>query len=250
MSVPIIIIILVFAVCLIALCCGKSPEKPVKRRDPAPYTSMLENGSNSYFVLIEIKPFLDTYMEGASIPEELFFELMNKSAKGQKYAEIPRHVLDRVKTRLRKYQKQNAALSECCRLNNIGIEQEKTGDIDGAIATYEKNISAGYPATHSFDRLMILYRKRKEYDKEIVVIEKAIALFDLQNKENAEKSIMSFPSRKNEILSALKTCSVVYGDSVNEYGKRSICFNPYDINKYKSRLEKAQSLKSKEVIYE
>ena len=61
--------------------------------------------------------------------------------------------------------------------NNNGIELEKSGDIDGAIAVYEENIAEGYPASHSFDRLMILYRKRKDYDSEIRVILRTMEVF-------------------------------------------------------------------------
>ena len=61
--------------------------------------------------------------------------------------------------------------------NNKGIELEKSGDIEGAIAVYEENIADGYPAYHSFHRLMILYRKRKEYDNEIRVILRTTEVF-------------------------------------------------------------------------
>lgn len=61
--------------------------------------------------------------------------------------------------------------------NNIGIQLEKNGKIDEAIAVYEDNIRDGYPAYHSFQRLMIIYRKRKEYDNEIRVIKRGIEVF-------------------------------------------------------------------------
>lgn len=56
---------------------------------------------------------------------------------------------------------------------------EKTGDIEGAIRVYEENIAGDkpYPAYHSFNRLMILYRKQKNYKDEMRVIEKAIKTF-------------------------------------------------------------------------
>lgn len=63
------------------------------------------------------------------------------------------------------------------RRNNEGTELEKSGRIDDAIAVYEENIKVGYPASHSYERLMILYRKRKEYDQEIRVILRAIEVF-------------------------------------------------------------------------
>ncbi len=68
-------------------------------------------------------------------------------------------------------------LLSTARRNNEGMEHEKSGRIDDAIAVYEENIKVGYPASHSYERLMILYRKRKEYAQEIRVILRAIEVF-------------------------------------------------------------------------
>jgi len=62
-------------------------------------------------------------------------------------------------------------------LNNAGIEFEKNGDISSAILVYEENIELRYPATHSYERLMILYRKMKDAENEIRVINIAIDVF-------------------------------------------------------------------------
>lgn len=61
-------------------------------------------------------------------------------------------------------------------LNNKGIAFEKEGKIYEAIEVYEENLQIGYPASHSFDRLMILYRKLKDYNNEIRVIERALQI--------------------------------------------------------------------------
>ena len=49
-------------------------------------------------------------------------------------------------------------------LNNIGISYEKEGLIDKAIETYEECAKVGYKASHCYDRLRILYKKRKDFD--------------------------------------------------------------------------------------
>lgn len=51
------------------------------------------------------------------------------------------------------------------------------GKIEDAIATYETNISLGYSAHHAYKRLMILYRKQKDYDNERRVILRALEVF-------------------------------------------------------------------------
>lgn len=62
--------------------------------------------------------------------------------------------------------------------NNLkGIKCEKAGKIDDAIALYEYNVQHRFEGNHPYDRLAIIYRKRKEYDKEIKVLETAIDVF-------------------------------------------------------------------------
>ena len=47
-------------------------------------------------------------------------------------------------------------------LNNIGSVYEKEGLIDKAIEAYEECAKIGYKATHCYERLRILYKKRKD----------------------------------------------------------------------------------------
>lgn len=58
-------------------------------------------------------------------------------------------------------------LAETARRNSEGIAFEKAGRIDKAIKVYEENIAAGHHARHSYNRLMIIYRKQKQYDNEL-----------------------------------------------------------------------------------
>lgn len=140
----------------------------------------------------------------------------------------------------------NYDLQNCADLNNRGIEYEKRGDVDHAISVYEENISMGYAATHSYDRLMIIYRKRKDYGNEIRVISKAIKVFSEENLRRAEKAEKDNPNKASEIMLSLETCKPVYGSMRSFTGSLLICFSPYDVNKYKKRLAKAQLLKQKQ----
>jgi GNAT superfamily N-acetyltransferase len=62
--------------------------------------------------------------------------------------------------------------------NLKGEELEKQGNIKGATMFYEQNIKEGFPGTHPYDRLRILYEKQKNYEEEIRVINRAIEVFD------------------------------------------------------------------------
>ena len=76
----------------------------------------------------------------------------------------------------------NENLSKVCALNNKGIALEKDGNIEEAITTYEECILIPYKAHHSYDRLLVLYRKRKDYENEKRVCLAAIERFPENDK--------------------------------------------------------------------
>lgn len=82
--------------------------------------------------------------------------------------------------------------------NNKGIAYEKSGDIASAISIYEENLKIGYPATHSYERLMILYHKGKKYEDEIRVIKKAIKTFSSDTRYY--KDIAKWQERLNKLI--------------------------------------------------
>ena len=131
-----------------------------------------------------------------------------------------------------------------------GIALEKEKDIDGAISEYKQAIANGEKATllspnnylYSMERLMVLYRKIKDYNSEIAIIEKAIQIATEENLCRAEQAISENPERKEAILEAVETCERLYDV---ENGFKKFYFYPHDVTKYKKRLEKAILLQSK-----
>lgn len=123
-------------------------------------------------------------------------------------------------------------LSKTADLNTQGIKFEKEGDIAGAIKLYEENIAMKYPATHAYERLMILYHKAKDYEKEARVIGLAIDVFTEENKRRYEHAVKSHPDMKDLIEDGFNKCKLVCN------ADNWVVFNPYDIPKYRKRLEK------------
>jgi len=97
--------------------------------------------------------------------------------------------------------------------NNNGILFEKNGAIEDAIKVYEENIAMSYPATHAFERLMIIYRKLKKYNDEIRVIQRAIKVFSNENESRFKKAFENpiNKSVKNELQIGLETCTNIMG---------------------------------------
>lgn len=149
---------------------------------------------------IYIHSFIRKYM--SVLPPDLFMELNKLSLHGT-CAQITTSTIIELDKRLAERKAKDKALSDCARLNNKGKEYEKAGKITLAIRTYEKNISGDcYPATHSFERLMVLYRKQKEYDKELAVIEKALMVFDIEDLrskyENRKRKVVELINKQNK----------------------------------------------------
>lgn len=84
--------------------------------------------------------------------------------------------------------------------NLKGIELEKEGDIDNAIEFYELNIQEGFEGNHPYNRLAIIYRKRKQYTEEIRVLERGIEVF---SKLKATSSRMDIEPKLNKFKERL-----------------------------------------------
>ena len=62
-------------------------------------------------------------------------------------------------------------------LNNQGIELEKQGKIDEAILVYEQNVAQKSEGRHAYDRLLVIYRGRKDKNNELRIAKIANSLF-------------------------------------------------------------------------
>lgn len=74
---------------------------------------------------------------------------------------------------------------------------EKEGDMEGAIAAYEKIIKKNRVNEYAYDRLMIIHRKNKQYKKEKAIIDAAITAFQ----QFYSDSLRLFPSPRVKTLS-------------------------------------------------
>lgn len=100
-----------------------------------------------------------------------------------KYIEIAKSKFDEMVKRKTEKDEKDRMLNLCAERNNQGIRYEKQGSIEEAIKIYEENINPEcYPARHSFDRLLVLYRKRKDYQNEQRVCKRAISVFKKEQK--------------------------------------------------------------------
>lgn len=130
-------------------------------------------------------------------------------------------------------------LDECTRNNNKGINLEKDGKIDQAIEVYERNIVLRYPATHSYWRLIKLYRKEKDYNNELRIINIAIDVFMDENERRASDFINRFPSMSDKVMDALET------NTSFRFTEGDYALVLYDVMEFINRSEKVKQLINK-----
>lgn len=109
--------------------------------------------------------------------------------------------IDRLQAHNRAWEKRYSVLIA---YQEKGTQYEKQGKIDDAINEYNKAIDYGFRFTddfgvnhffHSIERLMILYRKRKDYDNELRIIDLAL------NDELSDNDRKDLEHRKERTLS-------------------------------------------------
>lgn len=70
-------------------------------------------------------------------------------------------------------------------------------------------------------------------------------IFSKENRRRAEIAMEKEPSKCAEIKEALISCNTVMGTNLSVGGSTQICFSPYDINRFRTRLENATKLRDR-----
>ena len=173
---------------------------------------------------------------------EVYFDLLESVVLGIKdQVFIPQSEIDKWEKEKQERDTLNKTINLTAQRNNIGIACEKEGDLDGAIEQYELNVSDRVEATHSYDRLMILYRKQKMFKDELRVIDAAIKVFSRVNEKGYRNAINKPENRKylSELQTAMEECKGIKND------EGWYIFSPYPVLKWILRRDKVEKLYEK-----
>lgn len=117
------------------------------------------------------------------LDQTTFWKTQDAISKGSWSIEVTQAKLDSLRKKVQSKAEKDAKLNLCAERNNLGIDYEKSGDTQSAIDIYEENIKPGcYPARHSFDRLLVIYRRQKDYKNEKRVCKRATSVFKSEQK--------------------------------------------------------------------
>ena len=93
-------------------------------------------------------------------------------------------------------------LSDPVDRNQAGIQLEKNGSVNEAIKLYEANLEENFEGNHPYDRLAIIYRRKKLYDDEKRVHKKAIKVFEEhvpKNRADRKPKLEKFQNRLEKL---------------------------------------------------
>lgn len=123
------------------------------------------------------------------MPTNFVMRISKAILSGETMVQVPVKAYMALPEKLEKYNARQEALRKCAELNNKGMSCERCGNIAGAVAAYEANIQLHYPAHHAYKRLLVLYRKQKDYKNELRIAQAACRVFpkEQQYKDRREK---------------------------------------------------------------
>jgi tetratricopeptide (TPR) repeat protein len=185
-------IIVILAVAVIAIIILVNISKSSSGHSSAHNVSKPREG----YTIVNPHEFFHKYVKGGIIDAELCDHILDLIEKGVTSAEVPTATIAEYERLLYKHVQEENKMYECVDLNNTGIALEKEGKIDEAIEIYERCLDKAPVMCHPYDRLMILYRKRKDYDNEIKVIDLALQILGARWPNLIEK----YSTRKEKAL--------------------------------------------------
>ena len=170
--------------------------KPITELPPRPSWLLRAEVMPTVSIKIPKRELEARYFHFAVLPERLFFARTDD--KG--FIEITaKQILSLEKKLIIELSKQKS-LNDCAERNDKGTKLEISGRFEEAITVYEENIKPGcWPAMHSFDRLLVLYRKCRDYKNELRVCKRAVKVFKTLDKyrKRLEKIKLLYANKKS-----------------------------------------------------
>jgi tetratricopeptide (TPR) repeat protein len=196
------------------------------------------------------------------IGDKIGIDHLNAKCDKYNYFVISKSDFDYIVKKQNEYIERQKKTQKIGRIFQSGHSFEKEKKIDEAIKCYEKIIALDYKQIHSYYRLLVLYRKNKDYENEKRI---CILIIDIHSKENEKRLQRSLSNEENKgledrIINAHNKNEPLFIEGrkwrkfemegangrilFSDYQQPgfssvpSCIYNPYEVSKYKDRLEK------------
>ena len=91
--------------------------------------------------------------------------------------------------------------------NLEGLELERSGQIEEALALYQRNVDDGFEGDWPYGRLVATYEKRGELERAVAVLERAIEVFGASKRRtpaDRRSTINAFKGRLSKVRKAIR----------------------------------------------
>ena len=88
--------------------------------------------------------------------------------------------------------------------NLEAMAAEGAGDVDEAIALYERNVAEGFPGDLPYGRLVRIYERRHAFDEAERVLRRAIEVFEASTRRTPQDRRATIRVFKNRLAAVLK----------------------------------------------
>src|SRR4030081_3382645 len=88
--------------------------------------------------------------------------------------------------------------------NLEAMTAEHAGQVDEAIALYERNVAEGFPGDLPYGRLVAIYERRAAFDQAERVLRRAIAVFESSARRTPQDRRATLRVFKNRLAAVLK----------------------------------------------
>lgn len=130
-------------------------------------------------------------IEHAAVPVSIFAKILTRD-----FTEITKEQYIKILDKSDKIRSERDLLNKTAELNTKGKELEKTGFTEQAIKLYIQNIELGYPARHSYDRLIVLYIKDKLFEEALDITKLAIKKFPKEEKYKKRRDTLKLKIKR------------------------------------------------------
>lgn len=156
---------------------------------------------------VKVKDFKDKYLSseykhGMYLPEDLFCQIISST---EPFIELPDDIIEIIEKNKSDEEKHEKLYDMISSHRIMGMEKEQESDINGAIDEYSKSIEIGettdmfHAYAYSYERIIILLDKMKEYNQEIRYISQYLQHdLDDKRKEKYQNRLAKLNSKLNK----------------------------------------------------